>query len=429
MVSSENNIVVGLQWGQEGKNRLLDFFANRSEVIVRFHGSASGGHEITAGGEHFTLDYLPCGIHHAGKLCVITHGVTLDLEKTSEEIAGLTAAGVFRSRLLISPRCPLILDYHKRLDVLAGRLLGHDLNRTMEQRGYGHAVTDNVRRLGIRAGDLLAPERLRERLELNLKIKNEYFEKIYNEKPMDPAKLFTKIMKEGQRLLPYIGPVDEAVSRAVERNIGTLFAGCSGSLNDLSCGVYPYVLPGTTIAPAAFLSAGLRHSASLRIIGAAKAYCTKSGPGPFITEDKSAVAAFIRTRGSEYDKIGETPRRIGWLDLPALKYAAQINGADLLAVTKLDVLTGIDELKICTGYMIGGELRTSGDLTAEEPPAAEPVYAAFEGWRDELPGCTDFNLLPPQAQAYIRFIEDFMGLRVIWTGLGTQWGNALYRIN
>lgn len=429
MVSSENNIIIGLQWGHEGKNRLLDFFANRSEVIVRFHGSATGGHQISAGGERFTLDYLPCGIHHAGKLCVITHGVTLDLEKISDELAALKSAGVFRSRLLISSRCPLILDYHKRLDVLAGRLLGHDLNRTMDQRGYGHAVTDNVRRLGIRAGDLLYPERLRERLDLNLAIKNEYFKKIYNEKPLDADKLFTKIMKEGQRLVPYVGPVEDAISKAVESNVGTLFEGCDGSLNDLNCGVYPYVMPGMTTAPAAFLSAGLRHNASLRIIGAAKAYCTKSGPGPFITEDKSAVAAFIRTRGSEFGKIGEAPRRIGWLDLPALKYAAHINGADLLAVTKLDVLTGIDELKICTGYMTGGELRTSGDLSAEEAEKAEPVYVSLEGWREELPGCTDFNLLPQQAQSYIRFIEEYTGLRVIWTGLGTQWGNALYRID
>ncbi len=429
MISSENNIITGLQWGHEGKDKLLDFFANRSEVIVRFHGSATGGHQITAGGERFTLDYLPCGIHHGGKLCVITHGVTLDLEKISEEIAALKEAGIFRARLLISSRCPLILDYHKRLDVLGGRLLGHGLNRTMEQRGYGHAVTDDVRRLGIRAGDLLAPELLRERLELNLSIKNEYFQKIYNEKPLDADKLFSKIMKEGQRLIPYIGPVEEAVSKAVESNIGTLFEGCDGGLNDLSCGTYPYVMPGSTIAPAAFLSTGLRHGDSLRIIGAAKAYCTKSGPGPFITEDKSAVAAFIRTRGNEYDKIGDTPRRIGWLDLPALKYAAKINGADLLALTKLDVLTGIDELKICTGYMIGGTLRTEGDLSAREAESAEAVYVSLEGWREELPGCADLNLLPHQAQCYIRFIEEFTGLRVIWAGLGTQWGSALYRID
>lgn len=426
MTSSENNVITGLQWGNEGKKKLTDFFANRSEVIVRFNGSSTGGHSINAGGEEFILNYLPCGIHHDGKLCVITHGVTLDLEATAREIELLKNAGVMKARLRISSRCPLILSYHKKLDIFEGRIIGHDLNRTLEQRGYGPALADAVRRLGLIASDLLNPPLLRKKIEQNLEIKNEYFTKLYGEKPLSAEAVYDEANRTGGWLRPYIAPVGDIVREAVQRDRGTLFEGCDGSLDDLNCGMYPYIMPGSTIAPSVFLSTGIRHNSSLRIIGAAKAYCTKNFKAPFITEEKNSVAAFIRSRGSEFDELTQAPRRIGWLDLPALRYAARVNCVDVLALTKLDVLTGIDVIKVCTAYRIDGKEVRDGDITAEEALRAQPIYTLLEGWREELPGHTKFSSLPPQTQNYISFIEENTGLRVIWAGLGRQWGNALF---
>ncbi|MDO5115089.1 MAG: adenylosuccinate synthetase [Synergistaceae bacterium] len=429
MTPAENNVIAGLQWGSESKNRIMDFFANRSEVIVRFNGVGNGGHRISAGEERFILNYLPCGIHHDGKLCIMTSGVALDLERLSDEIAALKSAGVLRARLRISRRCPLILDYHKLLEILDGRLLGSPHDRAPRDRGYGSALADEARRLSVRAGDLLCPEQLREKIKLNLTLKNEYLTKIHKAKALDAEKLCEKILREGQRLAPYIAPVSELVSQAVESNIGTLFEGCGGALNDPAVGIWPDTEAGAAAAPAAFLHSGLRHNAPIKIIGVAKAYCTRSDGGPFITEDKGAISAFIRARGNEYDETTREPRRIGWLDLPALAHAARASGADMLAVTKLDILTGIDELKICTAYRLRGKEIRSCELTAEEAREAEPVYTTLEGWHDEISlNSMDFYHLPAQTQSYLRIIEEYTGLKVIWVGIGARWGAALYKI-
>lgn len=426
MNSSENNVITGLQWGNEGKKKLTDFFANRSEAIVRFNGSSSGGHPINAGGESFTLDYLPCGIHHDGKLCVIAAGTALDLDKAADEIVALKNAGVLKARLHISERCPLILDFHKKQELLEARAMYRNMGWLMNERGYGAALSDIYGALGVTAGDLLHPLVLREKIKHVMKIKNELFFKVFNEAPVDPNAICDEILKKAEALLPYVSPVEGLIAKAVADNAGVLFEGCDGSMNDAQCGLYPSLAPGRRSAAEVFLSCGLRHNTSLRVIGAAKAYCAKSGDGPFITEEKSTVGAFLRARGGEFNELTGEQRRTGWLDLPALAYSVRANSADVLALTKLDALTGIDELKLCTAYRIDGKEVTAGDITAEEAARAVPVYETLEGWKEELQGCADFSRLPRQTQGYIRFIEEYVGLRVIWAGLGRQWGNALY---
>lgn len=425
MTSSENNIIAGLQWGGEGKKRLTDFFADRAEVIVRFNGSSAGGHPITAAGERYSLDFLPCGIHHDGKLCVITKGVLLDLEKLSREISTLKAAGVMKAKLRISPGCPMIFDFHKRLDVLESRASGI-CSYDDDQPGCGAALSDELKGLSVRSGDLLDVTAFHEKLERSLSIKNEILTKLYGERAVDVKTAIEKAEREAAQLRPYIAPVEGLVREAVESNAGTLFEGCGGAMNDRCFGRYPFISPARTSAQSLFLSVGIKHNSSIRVIGAVKAYCTMDGRAPFVTEETGAIAAFIRSRGAEYSETAGRPRRVGWLDLPALKFAAESSGVDVLALTKLDVLTGIDELLVCTSYIIDGEERRGGEMTAAEAERAKPVYTVLEGWHEELPGYTDFNRLPIQTRNYIQTIEDFTGLRVIWAGLGRQWGNALF---
>ncbi len=427
MICSENNIVVGVQWGNEGKERLIEFLSNRSDVIVRFQGCSNGGHSIFAGGEHFKINYLPSGIQYYGKKCLICGGVTLDLENISDEIAMFKASGMLKAQLTISASCHLILDYHKKLDVLDGRILGHDQNRTMNEPGFGHCCADKYRRSGIRVMDLLYTEVFREKLKQNLLIKNEYFSKVYGEKPMDIDEMFNKYQRLGEILKPYIGDPTCIVEKAVEENLSILFEGCDGTLNDIDRGLYPFVMPLSAISAAALSGTGIKWNSPMRIIGVAKSYCTRADTGPFITEEFSVIAPFLRNRGNEFTEITGEARRIGWLDLPALKYALRENGAHLLAITKLDVLTGIDELKICTAYIVDGKERKNFDLTPEEMERATPVYKIIEGWKEELPMYNDFNALPAQARAYIKFIEEATATPVIWVGVGSEWGNALLR--
>ncbi|MDD4159919.1 MAG: adenylosuccinate synthase [Synergistaceae bacterium] len=425
MTGSETNMVIGTQWGNEGKGRIVDFIANRSDVVVRCQGSSNGGRTIFACGEKYRISYLPSGIHHDGKNCLICGGVTLDLERVSEEIAMLKEAGVLKARLTISKSCHLILDYHKKLDVLDGRILGHERNRTMVEQGFGHCCSDKYRRMGIRAADLLYPDILHDKIKENLKVKNEYFTNIYGEKPLDPDELYSKCLRLGERLIPYIGTTEEIVESAVSKNLGILFEVCDGALNDVDRGIYPYVMPITSISAAALAGTGLRWNSPMRIIGVAKAYLTRNDSGPFVTEEASAVTAFIRNRGKEFTGVSMEPMRLGWLDLPALKYAIKENGVHALALTKLDVLTGVDELKICTGYNVDGEEKKLLDMTGRDAWEATPVYRTFKGWEEELSLYNDFKTLPAEAQEYINFIEEETGLPVIWVGVGSDWGKAI----
>lgn len=427
MNCSENNMVIGLQWGNEGKGRVIDFLSNRSDVVVRFQGCSNGGRTVVVCGESFRINCLPSGIQHEHKKCVICGGVTLDLEKISDEIAMVKEAGILKAQLTISPSCHLILDYHKKLDVLDGRIFGHDYNRTMNEPGYGHCCADKYRRTGIRVIDLLSPNVLLEKIEQNLLIKNECFSKIYGEKPISPRELYEKCILLGEIITPYIGDTAEIIENAVSRNIGILFESCDGTLNDVDRGTYPFVMPISSISAAALCGTGMRWNSPMRIIGVTKPYCTRSDRGPFITEEFSSVTPFLRNRGKEFSDTSGEPRRIGWLDMPALKYSLRENGAHVLAINKLDVLTGVDEIKVCTSYLVNCKERKKLDLTPEEMEKAKPIYKIFEGWKEELSGCNEPNALPQQARAYIDFIEEETGIPVVWIGVGAEWGNALFR--
>ena len=280
--------------------------------------------------------------------------------------------------------------------------------------------------MGIRAVDLLRPDILHDKIKEVLAVKNEYFAKIYGEKPIDPDELYKKCLRLGEWLIPYIGDPEEIVASSVSKNLGILFEACDGALNDVERGSYPYVMPISSLSAAALAGTGLRWNSPMRIIGVAKAYSTRNDSGPFVTEESSAVAAFMRNRGKEFSGVSMEPRRVGWLDIPALKYAIKENGVHALALTKLDVLTGIDELKVCTAYNVGGEKKDVPDMAGRDMWNARPVYRTFEGWREDLSGCSDLRNLPIQVKEFIKFIEEEAGIPVIWVGLGADWGKALF---
>ncbi len=426
MTGSETKMVIGTQWGNEGKGRITDFIANRSDVVVRFQGASNGGRTIFACGDKYRINYLPSGIHHDGKKCLICGGVTLDLEKVSDEIAMLKEAGVLKARLTISRSCHLILDYHRKLDVLDGRILGHERNRTMTEQGYGHCCSDKFRRMGIRVVDLLYPDILHDKLKEIIAVKNECFTKIHGEKPLDADDIHKKCLELGERLLPYIGIPEEIVEYSVSKNLGILFEACDGTLNDIDRGLYPYIMPLSSLSARALSGTGLRWNTPMKIIGVAKAYSTRNDNGPFVTEESSSVAAFIRNRGKEFSGSSMEPRRIGWFDMPALKYAIKENGVHALALTKLDVLTGIDTIKICTAYNVCGEKKEILDVTDINLRNAIPVYRTFDGWKEDLSLCSDLKSLPIQALEFINFIEEEAGVPVIWVGVGSDWGKALF---
>ncbi|HPX03772.1 MAG TPA: adenylosuccinate synthase [Synergistaceae bacterium] len=426
VTGSETKMVIGMQWGNEGKGRIVDFIANRSDVVVRFQGASNGGRTILACGERYRIFYLPSGIHHDGKNCLICGGVTLDLEKVSNEIAMLKEAGVLKARLTISKSCHLILDYHKKLDVLDGRIFGHDRNMTMTEQGFGHCCSDKYRRMGIRTADLLYPDILHDKIKEILAVKNEYLTKIYGERPIDPDELYNNCLRLGERLLPYIGEPEEIIANSVSKNLSILFEACDGVLNDVDRGSYPHVMPLSSLPAAALTGTGLRWNYPMRKIGVVKAYSTRNDRGPFVTEESNAVAVFIRNRGKEFSGVSREPRRVGWLDLPAIKYAIKESGVHSLALTKLDVLTGIDEIKVCSAYDVGGEVKDVPDIAGRDMCDARPVYRTFEGWKEDLSVCRDLKNLPVQVKEYIEFIEEETGIPVIWIGLGADWGKALF---
>ncbi len=429
MRGSENNIVVGLQWGKEGKGRIIDLLSLRSDTIVRFQGCSNGGRLIEDGPVLCPVNYLPAGIQISGKKCLITSEVTLDLEKLSEEIQKLKALSLLRADLMISPKCNLILSCHKIFDVLDGRKIGHKNNRTLEEPGYGHCGADRLRRLSITAGDLLCKKSLSEKLKQMLSVKNEYLTKVYAEKEINCDEFLEMCLKQGEVLLPYIKDPCPVIADSAKKNTGVLFECCGGALNDIEMGIYPNVMPTRTSSAAAFLDTGFSLRSGYTIIGVAKAYSVRTDAGPFITEITGSVAAFIRNRGKEFHHIDRSPARIGWLDMPAIKHAAEKNFADVIVLTNLDVLTGVDEINICTSYIVDGKERTDFNLTIDEAERAKPIYKTFHGWREELSLFGSIETMPIQAQIFIRFIEEYTGRTVIYASAGLELESALFKLD
>lgn len=417
-MKGRTDVIVGVQWGDEGKGRVVDALAGRSGVVVRYQGGANAGHTVVVGDEKFVFHLLPSGILYPGKLCVIGNGVVIDPETLFKELDDLKKRGKPLARLVISHGAHVVMPYHKLLDRLAegARSEGSRIGTT--GRGIGPCYSDKFGRAGIRAEDLVNPGILKEKLMMNIEQKNEMLTKIYGAGPLESDTVYEAALEWGRRMEPMLGDAFLEIHNALETGINVLFEGAQGTLLDVDHGTYPFVTSSSPCSGGACTGAGIGPGRIDRVIGVTKAYCTRVGEGPFPTEDKGSLGELLRTKGGEFGATTGRPRRCGWNDLVAVDYAVKVNGIDGLALTKLDVLSGFEKISVCTAYEIDGKVRKIFPSSCAELAKAKPVFEELPGWKEDIGGCRRFEDLPLAAQDYIRFIEERVSAPVILIGVG-----------
>jgi adenylosuccinate synthase len=408
-------VVVGAQWGDEGKGKIVDIYAQYADQIVRYGGGANAGHTLVVDGEQVVLHLVPAGALHAGKQCVLAQGTVIDPAVLLREIEELSKRGQFDAqRFLISERAFLVLPHHVIVDKLRDQRAGA-LGTT--HRGIGPAYEDKVGRRGLRMGDLLSREKFARKLDANLEAWLPVIEALGGEPP-SASGVLECYMEYGRALASMIGDAGSAVRAALDGGQRVLMEGNQGTLLDLDCGTYPFVTSASTVAGGAAAGAGIGPTQIRSVVGIAKAYATRVGNGPFPTEIEGDAGDALREAGAEFGATTGRPRRCGWLDIPALRFAVQVNGLSGLALTKIDVLTGMQEIRVCTGYQRDGE-------TLALPPYDEleritPVYETFPGWTEPLSQCRRSSELPANARRYVEAIEKLAGCPIWLVSVGAD---------
>lgn len=426
-------IVVGSQWGDEGKGKVVDVFSSQSDLVVRYQGGANAGHTLVVEGKKTVLHLIPSGILHNNTICIIAAGVVLDVETLCKEIAALRAAGLMQepSQLLISDSATVLLPYHRQLDAAREKAAGHEKIGTTG-RGIGPAYEERASRKALLFGDLFNKESLRGKLESALKEKNFLLEKFYNESPVSIDETLKLIDTVSEQLAPYrCKDTSLVIHKALKAGKKVLFEGAQGSLLDLLHGTYPYVTSSSTVAGSALIGSGIGASLPLKVIGITKAYTTRVGSGPFPTESDDETGERLRQTGQEFGATTGRSRRCGWLDLVALKYAIRLNGITNLALMKLDVLSGFDKLQVCTAYELDGERITEYPVTPGDLGRCKPLYESLPGWKEDLTRARSLKDLPRYAQDYIQFISSSVAIPIDVVSIGpgrdqTLWIKPLF---
>jgi len=417
---AKNLVIVGAQWGDEGKGKIVDILTETADVVVRFQGGNNAGHTVIVDGEKYIFHLLPSGILHPGKVCVIGDGVVVDPEVLLKEIEVLKEKGKFRPEdLLISNNAHLIMPYHKRLDVARERLRGENKIGTTG-RGIGPAYEDKVSRCGIKCVDLLNESDFRAKLKANLLEKNHYIKNLLHEEGFEIHEIYHQYMTLASGIIPFIKNTSKFLHEAMGFKRNILFEGAQGTLLDVDHGTYPFVTSSNTVAGEAATGSGIGPSRIDAVVGITKAYTTRVGEGPFPTELQGEKADKLREQGAEYGATTGRPRRCGWFDAVAARYAARINGLDGLVVTKLDVLDSLDTIDVCTGYRYNGTLINEFPTESSKLSKCEPVYESFEGWKAPTTGVKEFAKLPDRAQKYIRKMEELTGVEVVMVSVGAK---------
>ncbi len=416
----KNVVVIGTQWGDEGKGKIVDWLTEHARGVVRFQGGHNAGHTLVINGKRTVLRLIPSGILRESVSVYIGNGVVLSPSALLQEIGELEGAGVeVRQRLKISPACPLVLPYHVALDQAREGAMGEAKIGTTG-RGIGPAYEDKVARRAIRLQDLFYPDRFSAKLESLLDYHNFVLTQYFKREPVPLAKTRDETLALAPQLAPMVADVAALLQVARARGESLLFEGAQGALLDVDHGTYPYVTSSNCLAGAAASGAGVGPQFLDYVIGIVKAYSTRVGTGPFPTELTDAIGAGLAKRGNEFGSVTGRPRRCGWLDIPALKRSLQLNGVDGLCITKLDVLDGVDEIKICTSYTVNGAplalLPSGADAVAE----CKPVYESLRGWSDSTIGIKDFDALPAAARAYLRRIEALTGVPIAMVSTGAD---------
>ncbi len=414
-----NRAVLGCQWGDEGKGKIVDLMAAKADVIARFQGGANAGHTIVVEQSKYVLHLIPSGIIQPGKRCFIGNGVVLDPFGFEEELEFLREKGIdYTGRLFISPAANLVLPYHKLVDAVDERARGTgSIGTTM--RGIGPAYVDKVARHGIRVVDLFAPDRLKKRLEYQRKIKAKYLDGSDDERA-DLDRTFDRLLEWAEVIKPMLVDVSYELNLAYKAGQTILFEGAQGALLDVDLGTYPFATSSNTTIGGVLTGLGVGPHMINEVVGVVKAYTTRVGAGPFPTELIDDDGETLRQLGDEFGATTGRPRRCGWLDLVALRHTTRINGVDSIAITKLDVLDKMDEIKVCTHYELHGERFDQVPLDLAELNHVQPVYKTLPGWKAKSTGVTSFDELPPNARDYLNFVADDLEVEICLVSTGAR---------
>ncbi|KOP26996.1 adenylosuccinate synthetase [Hapalosiphon sp. MRB220] len=414
-----NVIVIGAQWGDEGKGKITDLLSRSADVVVRYQGGVNAGHTIVVKGQTFKLHLIPSGILYPDTECIIGSGTVIDPQVLIAELDQIEELGISTSNLLIAETAHVTMPYHRLIDQASEERRGnHKIGTT--GRGIGPTYADKSERTGIRMLDLMDSQGLRDQLEWTINYKNVILEKLYNLPPLEPQKVIDEYLGYAERLRPYVVDASLKIYDAIQRRRNILFEGAQGTLLDLDHGTYPYVTSSNPVAGGACVGTGVGPTMIDRVIGVAKAYTTRVGEGPFPTELDGELGELLCSRGAEFGTTTGRKRRCGWFDAVIGRYAVRINGLDCLAITKLDVLDELEEIKVCVAYEIDGERCEHFPTSARKFTQCRPVYKTLPGWQQSTSNCRSLDDLPRQALDYLKFLAELMEVPIAIVSLGAS---------
>jgi len=414
-----NTVIIGAQWGDEGKGKIIDFLAKKSDAVVRFQGGSNAGHTVVVNNEKFIFHLIPSGILYPGKKCIIGNGVVVDPKVLVAEIKDLQSRGIDLNSLYVSNQAHVVMSYHKQIEEIEERQRGRRKIGTTK-RGVGPAYTDKIARRGIRMGDLLDRDVLTEKLRMNLSFYRDFYRL-----DLSLEDLLEEYLDYGRKLRRYITDTSLLIHQLMRQRKSILFEGAQGTLLDVDYGTYPYVTSSNSSAGGVCVGAGIGPTQIDKVFGVAKAYTTRVGEGPFPTEIKGEVGEMLKERGKEYGSTTGRPRRCGWFDGVILRYAARVNGMNGLILTKLDVLDVLERIKICVAYKYKGRIIRNFPSELRILEECEPIYEEIKGWREDTSRITMPKKLPEQAQKYLRKIEEIGKVRICLLSIGPQRGDLL----
>lgn len=419
-----SQVVVGTQWGDEGKGKIVDVLAEKADLIVRFQGGDNAGHTVVVNGKKHVLHLLPSGVLHEDATCIIGPGVVCNPFVLLEEMDTLKKGGLSTDHIVISDRAQMLMPYHKVQDALEENANGNKIGTT--KRGIGPCYADKYARTGIRFHEFVNFETFKERLKECVTFKNKLFTAVYGAEPMDYDKMVADFAAIHDRIVPMIKETTHLVNDALDQDKRVLFEGAQAAMLDINYGTYPYVTSSSPTSAGVTVGVGVAPSRIKTVCGVVKAYSTRVGEGPFVTELLDEQGEWIRTHGGEYGATTGRPRRCGWLDLLVVKHANMMNGLTDIVITKIDVLTGLEKIKACVGYEIDGKVYDYIPSDQEDVARAKPVYKEFDGWTEDISQMSEYDQLPENAKAYLRFIEEFTGVRISMVSVGPDRVNNIY---
>lgn len=409
-------VVVGSQWGDEGKGKITDFLSQKANVVARYAGGNNAGHTIVFNGETFKLQLIPSGIFFSDKLSVIGNGVVLNPEALVTELKGLHDKGVSTDNLRISDRAQVLLPYHVLIDELQEKTKANKIGTT--KNGIGPAYMDKAERIGIRVADLLEKDVFETKLRQNLELKNKMITKLYDHEPMDFDKMFEETYAYGQQIKQYVADTSVIINDALDKGQHVLFEGAQGIMLDLDHGTYPFVTSSNPVAGGATTGTGVGPTKINEVVGVCKAYTSRVGDGPFPTELFDETGDFIRETAHEYGTVTHRPRRIGWFDSVVMRHAVRASGLTYLSVNCLDVLTGIKELKVATSYELNGKTIENYPASLTDLNNATPVYETLPGWDEDITGAKSLADLPINARLYLMRLSELVGAKIATFSVG-----------